>query len=250
MKTNRTPAPANLPSSPSTSTPRVPALPTPPSTPQTKKPSQRSKSYDQDEMVRRELASLPGKRIPKRRRLFGEKGDAAAPPLKRSKTQEYGKEERKKNKSIARSSNTVPAQRSPPAKRKRNDNATEQTGKSVVESRQPRKRAKGASGLQGLQEALEKAGLDDRAIAERTEQGSEVEYDRTLISELMEQRGQLIARWRGSRFAAGGDGAEHAGAAVRVPELDCLRAPPFLADASHHLGRCAVSPYRGSPETR
>ncbi|KAF7512208.1 hypothetical protein GJ744_002370 [Endocarpon pusillum] len=177
--------------------PRVPALPTPPSTPQTKKPSQRSKAYDQDEMVRRELASLPEKRIPKRRRLFGEQGDAAAPPLKRAKTQGKGKGE---TKSSTRQSNTIPAQqRSPPAKRRRNDNVTEQTGrKSVVESGQPHSRAEGASGLQGLQDALEKAGLDDRAIAERTEQGSEVEYDRTLISELMEQRGQFIARWRTS----------------------------------------------------
>ncbi len=156
-------------------------------------------------MVRRELAFLPEKRTPKRRRLFGDKEEEEAAatlvPCKRPRTQ--GKEKnRNKKKSIAianqPSNNT--AQRSPPAKRKRNGVTIRPTGKRAGGSRPPStEQAEAAAPLRGLQDALQEAGLDDREIAERTQQGSELEYDRSLITELMARRERFIAVWRGSR---------------------------------------------------
>ncbi len=171
-------------------------------------------------MVRRELAFLPEKRTPKRRRLFGEneeeKDAAALPPCKRPRTQ--GKEKKKRKESTASRPSNKAAQRSPPAKRKPNGIITmEPTAKRAVGSRPLSRQAEGAAPLRGLQEALKEVGLDDRAIAKRTEQGSELEYDRSLITELMERRERFIAQWRRNRFG-GGDAAEHRGPAGRVPE--------------------------------
>ncbi len=212
MQTNRTPAPPNLRSSASTPTPDASVLPSPPSTPQTRTSSRSSRAYDQDEMVRQELASLPKKRTPKRRQHFGEKEEEDAappsppPPSKRPKTQgAESLKKKQKKKSTASKPSDKAAPRSPPAQRKKRNAITttrEAAGRRAAGRRPPSSSLGQAQHagplLRGLQDALKGAGLDDRAIAERTEQGAEREYDRSLITELMGRRERFIAEWRGN----------------------------------------------------
>lgn len=153
----------------------------------------RSRIYDQDEMVNRELAFLPPKRSRKPRERFAGAGPQA------TTTSQQKVEERS-----AGPSRIAAGERNPSAKRKREDGGgaaaiSRPVPRTVAGSRLLGRRSPADGRLRSLQDALEEAGLTDGAIARRAEKGAGDSDDSpyTRMSVLMERRDRFINEWQG-----------------------------------------------------